>query len=499
MDSNSFDFPPSGQTERVDVLPIDPVGDSIGFDPPAKPRGYAWLAWLVTLLTIGGMMLPRFLDLREEEGDPSTVMFEIQAKYFVGLAGTVLQNGTSIESQVDEAFDRGGLRQRLIGAIVLGELAGPDKAAKRLEEIRVMVQAGFVEVTDDDRAILNDLERIQSNLMEHKPWNDSFSDDELKNAQQLFPKRLGWAGRLALLPPGTSEIGERAKVTDASRKTFFVMISVFVFAVMAAGCGFLLQAVWWIFAITGRLRSGIEPLRGDGGIYAETFAAWMFLFVALNIATMVLPLPRWGLIWVLVPQIGSLAALSWPLIRGLRWADVQEDIGLKLGPQPWLTPFIGVGTYLSALPLVGVAMIVTLFMIQIASQFAGPGEGTGGPVHPIVEPILRGNWTVRVQLLIVAVFAAVPEEIFFRGFLYRHLRELGLKAGYLFGIAFACIFSSFIFAAIHPQGLFGIPILMSLAMVFALAREWRGSIIPSMIAHAMVNAGTTTVLFLIAD
>ena len=71
-------------------------------------------------------------------------------------------------------------------------------------------------------------------------------------------------------------------------------------------------------------------------------------------------------------------------------------------------------------------------------------------------------------------------------------------SGYVGSVLFAAIVSSFVFAAIHPQGLFGIPILMTLAIVFALAREWRGSLRPSMIAHAMVNAGTTTLLFLIA-
>ena len=202
---------------------------------------------------------------------------------------------------------------------------------------------------------------------------------------------------------------------------------------------------------------------------------------------------------MLIPQIGSLGALAWPVFRGLRWSDVRQDIGLSFGPQPWSVPFVGVGAYLSALPVVGVAMIVTLLMMAVASQFAGEGDSTGGPIHPIVEPILRGSWTIRLQLLFIAVFAAVPEEIFFRGVLYRHLREVGTKVGYVVGVAFAALTSSFVFAAIHPQGLFGIPILMGLAVVFALVREWRGSIVPSMIAHALVNAGTSTVLLLIAD
>jgi membrane protease YdiL (CAAX protease family) len=170
-----------------------------------------------------------------------------------------------------------------------------------------------------------------------------------------------------------------------------------------------------------------------------------------------------------------------------------------LGPNGWTTPLVGIATYLSALPVVIAAMIVTLIMMSIASQFAPANGAIATPVHPIVEQILRGDWTIRLQLLFVAVFAAVPEEIMFRGVLYRHLREATSKLGGIGSVIFASLISSFVFAVIHPQGLFGIPILMSLAMVFAIVREWRGSLVPCMIAHAMVNAGTSLILLMIAD
>jgi len=44
-----------------------------------------------------------------------------------------------------------------------------------------------------------------------------------------------------------------------------------------------------------------------------------------------------------------------------------------------------------------------------------------------------------------------------------------------------------LFAAIHPQGLATIPALAGLAIGFALIREWRGSLIAPMAAHAMHN------------
>ena len=54
-----------------------------------------------------------------------------------------------------------------------------------------------------------------------------------------------------------------------------------------------------------------------------------------------------------------------------------------------------------------------------------------------------------------------------------------------------------IFAAIHPQGGVGIPMLTTIALAFAALREWRGSIIAPMVCHACVNGVTVTMLVLI--
>ena len=54
------------------------------------------------------------------------------------------------------------------------------------------------------------------------------------------------------------------------------------------------------------------------------------------------------------------------------------------------------------------------------------------------------------------------------------------------------IIASFIFAAVHPQGLTFIPILGSLAVAFCIGREWRGSLVAPMIAHGVSNAAVLT-------
>jgi membrane protease YdiL (CAAX protease family) len=53
-----------------------------------------------------------------------------------------------------------------------------------------------------------------------------------------------------------------------------------------------------------------------------------------------------------------------------------------------------------------------------------------------------------------------------------------------------------VFAVVHPQGLIAVPVLMGLALGFTLAREWRGSLVPGMVAHSL-NNGLVTLLILL--
>ncbi len=77
----------------------------------------------------------------------------------------------------------------------------------------------------------------------------------------------------------------------------------------------------------------------------------------------------------------------------------------------------------------------------------------------------------------------------FRGALFHHLRRRH-------GWWLSAVASALLFAAIHPQGLAGIPGLMSLAIVFAGIREWRGSLIAPITAHFLNNGIIVTLLLL---
>ena len=85
----------------------------------------------------------------------------------------------------------------------------------------------------------------------------------------------------------------------------------------------------------------------------------------------------------------------------------------------------------------------------------------------------------------------------FRGVLYRHLREATRRWRLALSLLASGLVNSFLFAVVHPQGLIAVPVLMGLALGFTLAREWRGTLVPSMVAHGL-NNGLVTLLLMLA-
>jgi membrane protease YdiL (CAAX protease family) len=77
----------------------------------------------------------------------------------------------------------------------------------------------------------------------------------------------------------------------------------------------------------------------------------------------------------------------------------------------------------------------------------------------------------------------------FRGALYH-----GVRVRLPFIVASLIV--AFIFAVIHPQGLAAVPALMGIAIVLAALREWRGSIVAPVVAHA-INNGVILILLVL--
>ncbi len=260
-------------------------------------------------------------------------------------------------------------------------------------------------------------------------------------------------------------------------------------------------------------------------VYVETFAVAAVLFLGLNVAAHQVPVQN--MLQLILVQSGAmlltLLALAWPVVRGVSWRQplLARRSAWTVGPAPFLEPTFGVLTYCMALPftLIGVSCVLVLVLLDSAHMrrrraSAGLPIGLGGPAgapaaggagdpfaadpsitHPVFEMLAYGSVTELIAvLLLAAVVAPIVEETLFRGVLYRHLRDATRWTG-LFGLIFSALVVNTIFAIVHPQGLIAAPALAALACGFVVGREWRGTLIPSMLAHGINNALMVTVIY----
>jgi membrane protease YdiL (CAAX protease family) len=282
------------------------------------------------------------------------------------------------------------------------------------------------------------------------------------------------------------------------------MLVAFGLGLLAAAAGFFGMIFLLIFYYMGHLRRGLMTGIPYGGLYAETFAVWMALFLALEFVVGYLAGEKYRFVLLGLAMLSSLTALAWPVLRGVSWRQVREDVGWTSGRWPILEPLFGPAGYAMTLPMLGIGILMMTGFMGIknalspinSEDYFGPVEQ---PSHPVMEDLLTGNWLKIVQVIVIAaIVAPIVEETMFRGVLYRHLREASARWGVTASVVVSGLIVSFVFAVIHPQGWIAVPALMALAFGFTLLREWRGTLIPSMVAHGINNGMLTVVLILAA-
>jgi membrane protease YdiL (CAAX protease family) len=469
--------------------PAEPV-----LPPPPRKKGHPIVAWLV-ILGLVAVIIRHPWETRLSEGrageSADLIQLRIAGRYAVGASAALGRDARIGLYKQLKSQDTGPLQQRLRFVALAGELAGAREALTQLHELREQLDSGKLRGDPQDVALVGVLDRLYDN------YETTLYDAPSVTAEERaeLTRRLGWFGELALAPPNGPDKAARDAVLAPAYRTAGLILGGFA-ALGAVGLfGLTGLAVFLILLFLGRLRKGITEPYPYGGVYAETFAVWMALFVGLSYAASRLPVNRLPgppllvegglmlLCWAL--------ALTWPLLRGVPWGRVRRDVGLTFGRNPALEPVLGFATYAMALPVlaVGVGLMFLLMRLQEWWYAIHPDLGkVPKPTHPIVQVMGHLDWPLLLQLLFLAsVVAPLVEETMFRGFLYRHLREVTGRWGRGFSVLYSALVVSFLFAAIHPQGWVAIPALMALAFVFALMREWRGTLIPSMVAHGINN------------
>ncbi|MHC4948462.1 MAG: lysostaphin resistance A-like protein [Planctomycetota bacterium] len=454
--------------------PADPVPGTGGGSPVG-----AVLAWLVIVATVTAVVVMNHSAPAPRtpggEDPVALLLTRMQGQYIVGAAKLQEQSGGGsgiLYAQARKSLNVGTVGQRQRFVVLAAELQGPDEAADEDDPAAAALLARIDALAAPDRTRLVD--------------------------------GLGWFGELALLPADTADTAGRDRVMVPAWRVVYVLFgAVGGLAVLGLG-GFIGLVTLGALCLTGTVRGRFATAKGPHGVYAETFAAWLVLFLALQFAAELVGAAAFGAtpLWLVAGAFFlSLAVLHWPVLRGVPWSVARRDIGLHLGRSGAAEVLAGLGGYCMALPILGLGIVGTLALMMVQAMVSPAGDPlapASGPAHPIIVEIAGGGWWPRVQLLLVAAVAApIVEETMFRGVLYRHLRESSRWLGPALSVVFSAGVSAFVFAAIHPQGWVAIPALMSLAIAFVVVREWRGSVVPAMIVHAVSNGLVVSMLMLL--
>lgn len=365
-----------------------------------------------------------------------------------------------------------------------------DAAVTPVEKFRAAIAAGHLigaAAAEERLAGLGDLEKI--GLQEDAAlYRRVLAGKTLDSADRdVLIQRHGWFGRLALnfgKPATDPEVEDLLK--NGLKIMMLGLVAFFgVGLAMLVGVGlFVLVVVMWA---AGKLRWRFVPPSPGGSVFAETFPIFLCGFLLLSLGTTFLP-STIGVSGKLMMQWLLLPLIFWPLVRGTRWADFCERIGWTKGAGIVREIGSGVVAYLAGLPLMGIALFATLILVSVVYPMV-TGHKVKPDDNPTAELVAKATgWQVIVFFLLATVWAPIVEEAVFRGSLHRHLRSR-------LPMIPAAVISSVFFGILHPLPA---PLLLPVTTVgfnMALMREWRGSLIASMTAHALNNATILILLF----
>jgi membrane protease YdiL (CAAX protease family) len=455
-------------------------------------------SWLVILLVTTALIFLTTYEQWNPEPTVSTKSDHLQLVMFgktsvaQRIFGMTAENTAFNESilQQLEMFNAGSLEQRYGYALLLNEFAGAEEALAALNKIDGVVERLEYKPTESQSR----LRGVIGLLLQRYANGNADSGEVPKSDRDFVVEQLDWIGQLALYPSGTPYPDRRIELLQSTAPFMAVLFGGGFFLILLVMAGLALAIVFAILLAIGGLRPAMPRQSSRGAIYAETFALWLLLFVAMQFVLgisleMKILQPQQMLFGVILVFIGSLSVLFWPVLRGIPFSSVRQDIGWT-----WRNPLVefsaAVVSYAALLPFLLLSIAVTILIMFIQSGVRQTHElaPLGPPGHPIQEEIASGNGQTWLLVFLTACIAApIVEETMFRGVLFRHLRDLTSPARLGLSVMLAALGNALIFALIHPQGLMGVPPLVTLAVGFSLVRHWRDSLIAPIIMHALNN------------
>ncbi len=503
----------------------------------AAPRRIRWWLWPLTLVLLGGvvaMQRPAPMDAARAAAlksgtrvdPPGISQYVVIGKLLLGvkemfpqdgslggpLDATVLTNATEMAEETEIAEDRFRV------AILAGEVSGEQELRDRLKKLEESLAAESPLRADietvlaayDGRGADSDADRAARKAMEERHgW---FARLALENAERAVATKAAGAS-----PPGAGAPAApiasgpaRQEGVNQGLKLIALFFVVGMGMGMALLAGLIVGIVGLVLLTQGRLlprgREALEP-GADGtpgpnpGLWLETLAVFLAGFMLLKVCAAVAAdiggkqaaWPVWVVLlgqWLLAPLV------LWPRLRGLSREEFRRQFGLHTGRGLFREIGAGLLGYLATVPVyMGMAVVVviwTLIQQAISGHKAAPI-----PENRVLELAGGGPAELVAIALLVSVWAPLVEETLFRGVVYRFFRGTGaVRVG---RVLLAALGSAVVFAVMHGYVVQGLLMVGTLGMCFALMREWRGSLVPSMTAHCVHNTWVLIVMIVVAS
>jgi len=394
--------------------------------------------------------------------------------------------------------------ERVREAIVHAEILKGEDGVKEAERLFQKMEAEFADrpdrlarALDEDEQANIDAARKDIELLRRVYAGDQSGVTE--EQRQRLIARHGWFARVAFTFGMPDTDPERAGLLAGGGALIGGILLVVGAGLVAVMGGLGCSIAMVVLIATGKIRRRFVAPAPGGSFGWEMLAAFLAAFLAFRIAATLLgvivagkeSLPPWFAYVSMGGQWIVALAIFFPLLRGVGFGEYRKLVGWTAERGVFREIGAGIFGYLAGLPIVFGGVMLTLLFSFLVNFWSG--KGAEPPENPILEIAGRGDWILLVLLFTLAtIWAPVVEETVFRGGVYRAMRAR-------MGFFLAAVASALIFGFMHGYQVQLLGPVISLGLVFALMREWRGSIVGPMVAHFLNNATILGILFLILN
>jgi len=368
------------------------------------------------------------------------------------------------------------------GAILQAELGNDQAARDLLKATETAISTETHGFSDAEKARLAQEVRAVNKILDGQLDELSAADrDALVSDHGFFGQLILTRGK-ADTDPEREPLIRGGNVIVAAFAIYGTVIS------LALLGGIVAAIILIVRTANGKTVRRFQPPAPGGSVYVETAAAFCVGFLVLQLALSLIPhAATLGTSTRVLCQLPLALTVFWPLLRGVSFATLCRQIGWHRGKRLGAEIGLGVVSLLAAIPFVACAFVMMSWLILRKTEAGG-----AQPTSPVFDLVSRSSSLDLVMLFVLAtLWAPFVEESIFRGALFRHLRGRC-------GVVVSTFVSTLAFGFMHGYDIAMILPVLTLGLAFALTREWRGSIVASMVAHFIFNATQLSLGLLLA-